>query len=236
MGRRSARRCARHASTPPTYQAQLDQALAKKAQNEALLENAKRDLERYARLAETNSVTKQQADTQRATVAQLEAQLKSDQAAIDSAARHLAYTHIVAPIDGRTGIRAVDEGNIVKRPTPTASSASRRSSPSPIVFSVPQQQFRASTRRGRRARAGRGDGCRQHRPPIDKGVLTGHRQPGGPDDRHGAAEGGIPQPRHGAVAGRVRQCAPAASIRCATSSWCRPPPCSAGPRARSSMS
>ena len=70
---------------PRTYQAQLDQAVAKKAQDEATLANARLDLERYTRLAATNSGSKQQADTQRALVAQLEAQVQGDQAAIDNA-------------------------------------------------------------------------------------------------------------------------------------------------------
>lgn len=126
---------------PSIYQAQLDQAAAKKAQNEALLENARRDLERYTRLAETNSVTKQQADTQRATVAQLEAQVKADQAAIDNARTMLAYTTIVAPIDGRTGIRAVDEGNLVKQSETGGIVTISQVSPIAVVFSVPQQQL-----------------------------------------------------------------------------------------------
>jgi multidrug efflux system membrane fusion protein len=126
---------------PTTYQAQLDQALAKKAQNEAVLDNARRDLERYTRLAETNSVTRQQADTQRSTVAQLEAQLKADQAAIDNARALLAYTTITSPIDGRTGIRNVDEGNLVK-PSDTAGIVTvSQVAPIAVVFSVPQQQL-----------------------------------------------------------------------------------------------
>src|SRR5258705_1669695 len=98
---------------PTTYQAQYDQAVAKKAQDEAQLANAKVDLERYSRLAQTNAVNKQQVDTQRALVAQLEALVKFDQAVIDNARAILSYTDIVAPIAGRTGIRQVDEGNIV---------------------------------------------------------------------------------------------------------------------------
>ena len=99
---------------PTTYQAQYDQAVAKKAQDEAQLANARLDLERYMRLAATNAINKQQADTQRALVAQLEAQVRADQAAIDNARAILDYTDITAPIAGRTGIRLVDEGNIVR--------------------------------------------------------------------------------------------------------------------------
>ena len=98
---------------PTTYQAQLDQAIAKKAQDEALLANAKVDLDRYEKLAATNAINHQQADTQRALVAQYAALVQSDQAAIENAQATLDYTTIVAPIDGRTGIRQVDEGNIV---------------------------------------------------------------------------------------------------------------------------
>ena len=101
--------------------------MAKKAQDEATLANARIDLDRYTRLAATNSINKQQLDTQRALVAQLEALVKLDQGAIDNAQAYLNWTSIVAPIDGRTGIRLVDEGNIVsavgRRP---ASSSSRR--------------------------------------------------------------------------------------------------------------
>src|SRR5215204_2766083 len=80
---------------PTTYQAQLDQMTAKKAQDEAQLANAKLDLERYNRLVATNAATKQQVDTQRAQVAQLEAQVKLDQGSIDNAQAILAYTKIV---------------------------------------------------------------------------------------------------------------------------------------------
>src|SRR5439155_451952 len=77
------------------------------------LANAKVDLERYTRLSLTNAINKQQLDTQRALVAQLEAQVRFDQAAIDNTRAILSYTDIIAPIAGRTGIRQVDEGNIV---------------------------------------------------------------------------------------------------------------------------
>jgi multidrug efflux system membrane fusion protein len=124
---------------PTTYQAQLDQATAKKAQDEAQLANANLDLERYTRLAATNSVTKQQADTQRAMVAQLEAQVKSDQAAIDNARAIVAYTTILAPINGRTGIRQVDEGNIVRSSDATGIVVLTEIRPISVIFSLPQQ-------------------------------------------------------------------------------------------------
>ena len=126
---------------PTTYKAQLDAAVAKKAQDAAQLENAKRDLERYIRLAQTSAGTAQQADTQRATVAQIEAQLKSDQAAIDNTSAILAYTNITAPISGRTGIRNVDEGNLVKASDATGIVTITQVQPIAVVFSVPQQQL-----------------------------------------------------------------------------------------------
>lgn len=124
---------------PTTYQAQLDQAVAKKAQDEAQLANANLDLERYTRLAATNSITKQQADTQRAMVAQLEAQVKSDQAAIDNARAIVSYTAITAPINGRTGIRQVDEGNIVHASDATGIVVITEIKPISVIFSLPQQ-------------------------------------------------------------------------------------------------
>lgn len=126
---------------PTVYQAQLDQAIAKKAQDEAQLANARLDLERYIRLAQTNSATKQQADTQRALVAQLEALVQSDQAAIDNARAILGYTKIVAPIDGRTGIRLVDQGNIVRAADAVGLVVITQIRPISVLFNLPQQQL-----------------------------------------------------------------------------------------------
>ncbi|PRH86861.1 efflux RND transporter periplasmic adaptor subunit [Labrys okinawensis] len=122
-----------------TYKAALDQAIAKRAQDQALLDNARRDLERYVGLAASNSVTRQTADTQRATVAQYEAQLKSDDAAIASARATLAYTTITAPIDGRAGIRNVDVGNVVQASGSTGLVTLTQLKPIAVLFSVPQQ-------------------------------------------------------------------------------------------------
>jgi multidrug efflux system membrane fusion protein len=124
---------------PTTYQALLDQAEAKKAQDEALLANAQMDLERYTRLAASNSITKQQADTQRSTVAQLQAQVKVDQGAVDNARAFLAYTTITAPINGRTGIRLVDEGNIVRASDATGIVMLTEIQPISVIFTLPQQ-------------------------------------------------------------------------------------------------
>ncbi|MCB1547718.1 MAG: efflux RND transporter periplasmic adaptor subunit [Hyphomicrobiaceae bacterium] len=123
-----------------TYQAQLDQALAKKALTAAQLANAKRDLERYMAVPK-NVVAIKTIDTQRALIAQLTAQLKADEAAIASARAILDYTTIVAPIDGRTGIRQVDEGNIVRASGDQSIVVITQVKPISVLFTMPQQQL-----------------------------------------------------------------------------------------------
>jgi len=124
---------------PVTYQAAYDQTVAKKAQDEAQLANAKIDLDRYTRLAASNAVNKQQLDTQRALVAQLEAQIKLDQAAIDNARAILSYTDVIAPIAGRTGIRQIDQGNIVHASDATGIVILTQLRPISVFFNLPQQ-------------------------------------------------------------------------------------------------
>ena len=102
---------------------------------------ARLDLERYMRLAATNAINKQQVDTQRALVAQLEAQVRADQAAIDNARAILSYTDIVAPIAGRTGIRQVDEGNIVRPSDTTGLVTITQIRPIAVMFNLPQQSL-----------------------------------------------------------------------------------------------
>lgn len=122
-----------------TYQAAYDQAVAKKAQDEATLANAQRDLGRYDKLAKTQYTTAQQADTQRATVAQDQALVRQDQAQIDSARTNLSYTTITAPVDGRTGIRQVDLGNLVHSTDTTPITVVTTLRPISVVFTLPQQ-------------------------------------------------------------------------------------------------
>jgi multidrug efflux system membrane fusion protein len=124
---------------PRTYQATYDQAVAKKAQDEATLANARLDLTRYEKLAKTQYTTAQQADTQRATVAQDEAVVRQDQAQIDSARTSLGYTTITAPVQGRTGIRQVDVGNIVHSTDTTPITVVATLQPITVVFTLPQQ-------------------------------------------------------------------------------------------------
>ncbi|MBV9565861.1 MAG: efflux RND transporter periplasmic adaptor subunit [Bradyrhizobium sp.] len=128
---------------PATYQAQYDQAVAKKSQDEATLANARNDLLRYQRLAQSEAASKQQADTQKALVAQLEAQVNGDQAAIDNAKATLNYTTITSPLDGRTGIRLVDQGNILHASDLVGIVIITQLKPISVIFNLPQQQLRA---------------------------------------------------------------------------------------------
>ena len=126
---------------PTLYQAQYDQAVAKKAQDEAQLANARLDLQRYIKLAATNAVQTQQVDTQRSLVDQLVAQTQADQGAIDNAKGVLDYTAIVAPLTGVTGIRQVDEGNIVHATDTTGIVTITQIKPVAVLFSLPQQDL-----------------------------------------------------------------------------------------------
>jgi multidrug efflux system membrane fusion protein len=126
---------------PVLYKALYDQAVAKKAQDEATLANARLDLIRYEQLAQSNAGSRQQADTQRSLVAQQEALVKSDQAAIDNAAATLSYTNIIAPLSGRAGLRQVDQGNIIRASDTTGLVVITQLQPIAVLFSLPQQQI-----------------------------------------------------------------------------------------------
>lgn len=128
---------------PRTYQASLDQAIAKKQQNEASLANARLDAARYAKLAATAYTSAQQADTARAQVAQLEAQVAADQAQIDNARTLLSFATITAPIAGRVGIRQVDAGNIVRSSDPAGLVVITTLKPITVQFNLPQQALPA---------------------------------------------------------------------------------------------
>jgi len=128
---------------PTTYQAQYDITVAKKAQDEAQLANAKLDLERYTKLLASNAIQKQQVDTQRATVDQLTAQTQSDQASINNAKASLDYTDVVAPLTGLTGLRLVDEGNIVHASDTAGLVVITQIKPIAVLFNLPQQQLPA---------------------------------------------------------------------------------------------
>jgi len=124
---------------PDPFRAQLEQASAKKGQDEAQLANARIDLKRYADLLAKEGVTEQVYDTQKALVTQLEATTKADQAAVESAKVQLAYTTIASPIDGRAGVRLVDQGNIVRAGDSTGIVTINQLKPISVTFTLPQQ-------------------------------------------------------------------------------------------------
>lgn len=123
---------------PRPFKAQLDQATAKKAQDEAQLANARLDVQRYTNLVKQNAISSQTLDTQRALVAQLEATIKGDDATIENAAVQLGYTTITAPISGRTGIRLVDQGNIIHAADATGLVVITQLQPISVIFTLPE--------------------------------------------------------------------------------------------------
>jgi membrane fusion protein, multidrug efflux system len=124
---------------PRPYQAVLDQAKAKKAQDEANLANANLDLQRFTKLGEF--ATKQQTDTQRSTVQQLTAQIAADDAAIFNAQTQLDYTAVKSPIPGVAGLRQVDVGNIVNASTQTGIVTIAQIEPIAVIFTAPEEQL-----------------------------------------------------------------------------------------------
>lgn len=128
---------------PRPYQAALDQAKAKKEQDTANLGNAKADLVRYTGLGAYAS--RQQTETQTALVAQLTAQVASDQAAIDNATTQVGYASVRAPIDGVTGFRQVDIGNIVNAAGQTPIVTITQVEPIFVVFTAAEDQLPAIT-------------------------------------------------------------------------------------------
>lgn len=128
---------------PRPNQAAYEQALATKTKDEAQLRNARLDLERYTQLEPQDLASKQTIDTQRALVDQLLAQIKVDQAVIDNARTQLDYTRIVSPIDGRTGIRLIDPGNIVHAAATTGIVVVTQVQPISVVFTLPEEELGA---------------------------------------------------------------------------------------------
>lgn len=126
---------------PAPFETALEQAIAKKGQDEAQLANARLDLQRDTDLYQQKIATQQTYDTQKALVDQLAATVKTDQAAIDSARVQLNYTTVVSPLDGRTGIRQVDQGNIVHAADPNGLVVITQLRPISLVFTLPEQML-----------------------------------------------------------------------------------------------
>ena len=136
---------------PRLFKAALDQAIAKKAQDEALLVAADKDLTRFKTLGVKGFETQQNIDQQQGKVDQLNASVEADEAAIETAQTQLDYTTIVAPSDGRIGIRLVDPGNIVHAADQTALATLVQTQPSAVLFTLPARSLedvRDAIRRG----------------------------------------------------------------------------------------
>src|SRR6202000_270140 len=126
---------------PRPYQAQLDQAIANRDRDQAMLVNAQANLNRYVPLQQKGFATGQLVDTQKAQLAQLQAVVKADEAIIENAKVNLSYTNLTAPIDGGTGIRQIDIGNII-HPTDTNGLVDvAQIQPISLLFSLPQTDF-----------------------------------------------------------------------------------------------
>ena len=126
---------------PSPYQAQLDQAIANRDRDQAHLENARIDLNRYIDLAKQKSVAQQLANSQKAIVAQLVAMVKSDEAIIQSAKVNLGYTDLTSPIDGVTGIRQIDIGNIIHPTDVNGLVDVTQIEPISLIFTLPETDF-----------------------------------------------------------------------------------------------
>ena len=123
------------------YQALLDQAVAKKAQDEALVANGQLILKRDEDLINKKVLDQQTYDTQRYTVDQLVATVKADQAAIDNAQTQVDYTRITAPLAGRVGVRQVDQGNLVHASDTGGLVLITQLHPISVIFTLPEQNF-----------------------------------------------------------------------------------------------
>jgi multidrug efflux system membrane fusion protein len=126
---------------PRPYQAQLDQAIANRDRDQAQVLNAEANLNRYGSLAKHGYASGQLVDTQKAQLAQLQAQVKSDEAIIEQARTNLSYTKLTAPIDGVTGIRQVDIGNIIHPTDANGLVYVTQIQPISLIFSLPQTTF-----------------------------------------------------------------------------------------------
>lgn len=123
---------------PRPFQARLDQAQGQLRQVQAQLTQAKSDLTRYMQLEKQQSIAKQQVDTQRALVNQLEGSVSAAQAAVDDAQLQLGYTQISAPINGRLGLRNIDEGNLVSAANTEGLVVITQTQPIAVSFALPE--------------------------------------------------------------------------------------------------
>jgi multidrug efflux system membrane fusion protein len=123
---------------PRPYQAQLDQVTATRDRDQAQLKNAQANLDRYTQLGAKGWATPQLVDTQTAQVAQLQSAVKADEALIEAANVQLGYTRLTSPIDGVTGVRQVDVGNIIHPTDPNGLVVVTQIEPISVIFTLPE--------------------------------------------------------------------------------------------------
>jgi multidrug efflux system membrane fusion protein len=126
---------------PAGFRAAVDQAVAKKAQDEAQLVDAEKDLARFTALVRKNFETQQNVDQQQAKVDQFKAAINADQGAIDAAQTQLNYATIAAPIDGVVGFRQVDVGNIIHTTDANPLTVLTQIKPCTTIFTLPQSDL-----------------------------------------------------------------------------------------------
>jgi multidrug efflux system membrane fusion protein len=126
---------------PAPFKATLDQTVAKKGQDQALLIDAQKDLARFKTLVQKDFETQQNVDAQQAKVDQTKAMIDADQGAIEAAQTQLNYTTIVAPIDGVVGFRQVDVGNIIHTTDVNPLTVLTQIKPSYAIFTLPQSDL-----------------------------------------------------------------------------------------------
>lgn len=125
---------------PRPFQAALDEALGSLARDQAQLENARRDLARYAKLVAGNFIAAQQYETQRALTRQYEGTVEADKAAVAAARLQLEYSRVIAPASGRLGLRHIDEGNMIKSSDANGLVRITEDSPCDVVFTLPESR------------------------------------------------------------------------------------------------
>ncbi|HEX3501961.1 MAG TPA: efflux RND transporter periplasmic adaptor subunit, partial [Xanthobacteraceae bacterium] len=126
---------------PRPYQAQVDQTEANRDRDQAQLVNAQSNLDRYTKLGANGWATPQLIEAQKAQLGQLQAMVKSDEALIEAAKVNLSYTKLTAPIDGVTGIRQIDNGNVIHPTDPNGLVDVTQIQPISVIFTLPETDF-----------------------------------------------------------------------------------------------
>jgi multidrug efflux system membrane fusion protein len=136
---------------PRPYQVALEQAEAQLAKDQAALNNAQRDLERYNMLVAQNSLARQQRDSQTALVGQYKGTVQSDEAQVNAQKLNLAYARIVSPVSGRIGLRLVDAGNYVQPTDPNGIARITQLQPISVILTSTAEGLRRVAERLHRA-------------------------------------------------------------------------------------